>query len=57
MMRHSHASLLPEEDALDDLDDEDESDPTVPGDLWFRVRRPEGWKGRRILKSDSAVVA
>jgi hypothetical protein len=31
MIRH----LLPEEDALDDPDD-DEADPTLPGDLWFR---------------------
>jgi len=31
--------LLPEEDALDDPDDDDEADPTLPGDLWFR-RRP-----------------
>jgi hypothetical protein len=58
MMLHSHASLLPEEDALDDLDDEDdESDPTVPGDLWFRARQPGGWKGRRILKIDHAADA
>src|SRR5688500_5136523 len=28
--------LLPEEDALDDPDDDDEVDPTLPGDLWFR---------------------
>jgi hypothetical protein len=28
-------NLLPEEDALDDPDD-DEADPTLPGDLWFR---------------------
>ena len=27
-------NLLPEEDALDDPDD-DEADPTLPGDLWF----------------------
>jgi hypothetical protein len=32
MIRH----LLPEEDALDDPDDDDEADPTLPGDLWFR---------------------
>jgi hypothetical protein len=29
-------NLLPEEDALDDPDDDDEADPTLPGDLWFR---------------------
>jgi hypothetical protein len=28
-------NLLPEEDALDDPDDDDEADPTLPGDLWF----------------------
>jgi hypothetical protein len=28
--------LLPEEDALDDPDDDDDADPTLPGDLWFR---------------------
>jgi hypothetical protein len=30
-------NLLPEEDALDDPDDDD-ADPTLPGDLWFRHR-------------------
>jgi hypothetical protein len=30
-------NLLPEEDALDDPDD-DEADPTLPGDLWFLSR-------------------
>lgn len=47
-------NLLPEEDALDDPDEDDEADPTVPGDLWFRdltpgSTRPERGKGRRIL--------
>jgi hypothetical protein len=28
-------SLLPEEDVLDDPDEDDEADPTLPGDLWF----------------------
>ncbi len=28
-------NLLPEEDALDDPDVDDEADPTLPGDLWF----------------------
>jgi hypothetical protein len=32
MIRH----LFPEEDALDDPDDDDETDPSLPGDLWFR---------------------
>ncbi len=27
--------LLPEEDALDDPDEDDGADPTLPGDLWF----------------------
>ena len=31
-------NLLPEEDALDDPDDDEEADPTLPGDLWFRGR-------------------
>jgi hypothetical protein len=31
-------NLLPEEDALDDPDDDDEADPTLPGDLWFLSR-------------------
>jgi hypothetical protein len=37
--------LLPEEDALDDPDDDDQADPTLPGDLWFRRRMPS------VLKS------
>ena len=32
--------LLPEEDVLDDPGDEDEADPTIPADLWFRRRLP-----------------
>lgn len=40
-MTHSrHDQLLPEEDALDDPDEDDETDLTLPGDLWFR-----GWVG------------
>jgi hypothetical protein len=42
-------NLLPEEDALDDPDD-DEADPTLPGDLWFRhefrVATKAGVRGR-----------
>jgi hypothetical protein len=50
--------LLPEEDAIDDPDDDDETDPTLPGDLWFRTRDsspcPLGErKVRRILNADS----
>jgi hypothetical protein len=33
----THFRLLPEEDSLDDADDDDIADPTVPGDLWFRL--------------------
>jgi hypothetical protein len=36
--------LLPEEDALDDPDDDDDADPTLPGDLWFRDRLPSTLK-------------
>lgn len=53
-MRLRLMNLLPEEDALDDLEEDDEADPTVPGDLWFRglvarIAMKERWKGRRIL--------
>ena len=37
-------NLLPEEDALDDPDDDDEADPTLPADLWFRRRMTTGLK-------------
>ncbi len=37
-------NLLPEEDALDDPDDDDEADPTLPGDLWFRRQSPSALK-------------
>ncbi len=40
--------LLPEEDVLDDPDDDDEADPTVPGDLWFLTG---GLEVHRILGS------
>lgn len=29
--------LLPEEDILDDGDDDDDPDVSIPGDLWFRT--------------------
>jgi hypothetical protein len=32
-------NLLPEEDALDDPEEDDETDLTLPGDLWFRAGR------------------
>jgi hypothetical protein len=44
--------LLPEEDVLDDPDDDDEADPTVPGDLWFVTDGPEV---HRILGSSAPV--
>jgi hypothetical protein len=55
VLRHC---LLPEEDAIDDPDDDDETDMTIPGDLWFRTRDacpcPLGERNvRRILNSDS----
>jgi hypothetical protein len=43
--------LLPEEDAIDDPDANDDVDPTIPGDLWFRRER-----GRRVVYS-AAVAA
>jgi hypothetical protein len=53
MMLVSHLRLLPEEDSLDEADDDDIADPTVPGDLWFSVARlrngAEGAHVRRIL--------
>ena len=36
--------LLPEEDAIDDLEDDEEADPNLPGDLWFLVSRARGPK-------------
>jgi hypothetical protein len=42
-------NLLPEEDALDDPNDDDEADPTLPGDLWFRRRMPSALK-RSVCK-------
>lgn len=38
MHPHVMSRLLPEEDAIDDLDDDDEPDTSLPGDLWFRIR-------------------
>jgi hypothetical protein len=48
MFRH----LLPEEDVIDDPDDDDEADATVPGDLWFLT---EGLEVHRILGSGASV--
>lgn len=50
--------LLPEEDAIDDPDEDDEADPTVPGDLWYRqlaAAQESGWKRRRILAGGQAI--
>jgi hypothetical protein len=44
-------NLLPEEDALDDPDDDDEADPSLPGDLWFRS------KSRVAIKPDVRGMA
>lgn len=38
-MRPPNPHLLPEEDAIDDPDEDDEADPTLPGDLWYAWRR------------------
>ena len=38
--QHMIRKLLPEEDVLDDPDDDDEADSSLPGDLWFRRRLP-----------------
>ena len=51
MIRH----LLPEEDALDDPDD-DEVDPTLPGDLWFRRRLPAALKTDLRERASEHVV-
>jgi hypothetical protein len=42
MLEGTIPHLLPEEDALDDPDDDDEADPSLPGDLWFHSRRVSG---------------
>ena len=50
------ANLLPEEDALDDPDDDDEADPTLPGDLWFRQGLPAALKIRARERAQEHVV-
>jgi hypothetical protein len=47
--------LLPEEDALDDPDDDD-ADPTLPGDLWFRHRLPAALKTGVHRRASGHVV-
>jgi hypothetical protein len=49
-------NLLPEEDALDDPDDDDEADPTLPGDLWFRGRLPGLQMTRGCGRASGRVV-
>jgi hypothetical protein len=51
-----HRALLPEEEAIGDPDVDGDVDPTVPGDLWFRIALPhamravnDGERARRIL--------
>jgi hypothetical protein len=44
MLERTIPHLLPEEDALDDLDEDHEADPSLPGDLWFHSRRVSGPK-------------
>ena len=48
--------LLPEEDAIDDPEDDDDFDPTTPGDLWFCLmnRRSGRAEGHRILPDGQA---
>jgi hypothetical protein len=36
MIRKRRSRLLPEEDILDEPDDDDGFDTSLPGDLWFR---------------------
>jgi hypothetical protein len=49
-------TLLPEEDALEDPDDDDEADPTLPGDLWFRRRLPAALKPGAHGRASGHVV-
>ena len=45
------AALLPEEDAIDEPEDEDETDPMTPGDLWYLLSslKPGPAQPQRIL--------
>jgi hypothetical protein len=60
MSSYHSGNLLPEEDAIDDPEDEDEADPTIPGDLWFRFpassRSTEPRGTRRILAFGQAAA-
>ncbi len=50
MWPHS-AALLPEEDAIDGPEEEDETDPMTPGDLWYLLSllKTEPAQPQRIL--------
>jgi hypothetical protein len=48
--------LLPEEDALDDPDDADSADPTLPGDLWFLYWLPAALKTGMHGRASGHVV-
>ena len=51
-------NLLPEEDAIDNPDDDDEADPTLPGDIWFRSQsRPTLKRGVRGRASGRVVYS
>jgi hypothetical protein len=54
MLRRFRSFLLPEEDALDELDEDDEPVLTLPGDLWFRVKVPN--ISRRILPNGPVLT-
>lgn len=48
-------NLLPEEDVLDDSDD-DEADPTLPGDLWYLSHSHAAMKTRVDRRASGSVV-
>lgn len=48
-------NLLPEEDVLDDPDD-DEADPSLPGDLWYFNHSHAAVKTRSGGSASGAVV-
>lgn len=57
MHPHVISRLLPEEDAIDDLDDDDEEpDTSVPGDLWFRTRTRQDARGRVVYFRTAAAM-
>ena len=48
-------NLLPEEDVLDDADN-DEADPTLPGDLWYLSHSHAAMKTRVGQGASGSVV-